>query len=68
MKEHKKENYKLHLRKVLKLKISYHNEDILLAISRALKHKVYESRAIENFLSLYARKKNDPELFPDKKG
>lgn len=57
-----KNSYLHHLRCVLSLKINYHVEDIVVAVRRALKHKVYESSAIENFLTLNAEKKNEVQL------
>lgn len=60
---HKPKNSFLHhLRSVLSLKVNYHVDDIIIAVRRALKHKVYESGAIENFLSLNAEKKNEVKL------
>ena len=55
-------SYLHHLRSVLSLKVNYHVDDIVIAVRRALKHKVYESSAIENFLSLNAKKKNEVQL------
>jgi len=57
-----KNSYLHHLRSVLSLKVNYHADDIIIAVRRALKHKVYESGAIENFLSLNAEKKNEVQL------
>ncbi len=51
-----------HLRAVLSLKVNYHVDDIIIAVRRALKHKVYESGAIENFLLFNAEKKNEVQL------
>jgi transposase len=63
IKKHKPASYRHHLRKVLSLKVNYHQQDIVLAVTRALKYKVYESSAIENFLDSYAEKKNEIRLF-----
>ncbi|HPM01427.1 MAG TPA: IS21 family transposase [Candidatus Cloacimonadota bacterium] len=61
--KHKPSSYRHHLRRVLGLKVNYHRQDIILAVARALKYKVYESGAIENFLDSYAEKKNEYRLF-----
>lgn len=60
---HKPSSYRHHLSRVLSLKVNYHQQDIILAVARALKHKVYESSAIENFLDSFAQKKNEYRLF-----
>ncbi len=64
MKQYKAKNYLHHLRQILSLKVNYHVDDIIIAVRRALKHKVYESAAIENFLSMNAVKKNEVRLLP----
>jgi transposase len=64
VKKHKSGSYQHHLRCVLRLKVNYHAEDIILAVRRALKYKVYESGAIENFLLVNAQKKNEVKLLP----
>lgn len=61
--KHKPSSYRTHLRRILSLKVNYHQQDIVLAVTRALKHKVYESGAIENFLDSHAEKKNEYRLF-----
>lgn len=61
--KHKPSSYRHHLIRVLGLKVNYHQRDIILAVARALKYKVYESGAIENFLDSYAEKKNEYRLF-----
>ena len=43
-----------HWRHLLSLKANYRVEDILAAVSRALKHHVYQSQAVENFLKINA--------------
>ena len=63
IKTHKPNSYRHHLRKVLSLKVNYHQQDIILAVARALKYKVFESSAIENFLDSHAEKKNEIRLF-----
>lgn len=55
--------YRTHLRRILSLKVNYHQQDIVRAVARALKHRVYESSAIENFLNAHAEKKNEYRLF-----
>lgn len=59
----KPSSYRHHLRRVLSLKVNYHQQDIIQAVARALKYKVYESGAIENFLDSHAEKKNEYRLF-----
>lgn len=66
VKKHKS-NYLHHLRHVLSLKVNYHKDDIILAVKRALQYRIYEAGAIENFLKVNARKKNEVKLFPNKK-
>ena len=64
VKTHKSVSFRYHLRKVLSLKAIYHQQDITLAVTRALRYKVYESGAIENFLIVNAQRKNEIGLFP----
>jgi len=64
VKKHKPVSFRHHLRNVLSLKVNYHRDDIIMAVRRALKYKVYEAGAIENFLSVNAGKKNEIILFP----
>lgn len=66
LKRHKPSSYTHHLRQILSLKVNYHVDDIMIAIRRAIQHRVYECSSIENFLSLNATKKNELRLFPDK--
>ena len=61
-----KSNYLHHLRQVLSLKVNYYKDDIIIALRRALKYKVYEAGAIENFLKVNAERKNEIKLLPDK--
>jgi hypothetical protein len=63
VKMHKDGSYQHHLRRVLSLKVNYQKDDILVAVSRALKFRVYESAAIENFLRVNAETKNEITLF-----
>lgn len=65
LKQHKS-NYLHHLRHVLGLKVNYHKDDIIIAVRRALKYKVYEAGAIENFLKVNAERKNEIKLLPVK--
>jgi hypothetical protein len=64
LKKHKPRNYHYHLRSILALKLYYEVEDILMAVERALKFRVFEARAIESFLATNAKKRNEPELMP----
>ena len=48
---HKPQSWSYHLRKLLALKVNYRVEDIMLAISRAVKYKVYDAATIEGFLN-----------------
>jgi len=63
IKQHKPITFRHHLRSVLSLKVNYHSDDIIMAVRRGLKHKVYEAGAIESFLEVNARKKNEIRLF-----
>jgi len=67
IKKHKPRNYHYHLRSILALKLYYDVEDILAAVERALKFRVFEARAIESFLTTNAQKRNEPELMPKNK-
>jgi hypothetical protein len=60
---HKVNSFRHHLSRILQLKVTYQKEDILMAVSRALKYKVYESSSIENFLHVNAEKINEITLF-----
>lgn len=63
IKMHKHSSFRHHLSRILQLKADYQKEDILMAVGRALKYKVYESSSIENFLCVNADKKNEITLF-----
>jgi transposase len=63
VKMYKSNSFRHHLSRILQLKVTYQKEDILVAVSRALKYKVYESSSIENFLHVNAEKKNEITLF-----
>lgn len=60
---HNPASHRHHLCRVLELRVNYHQQDIILAVARALRYKVYESGAIETFLESYAQKKNEYRLF-----
>jgi len=66
LKQHKS-TYLHHLKHIVSLTVNYHQADVLLAVSRALRFKVYESGAIENFLKVNATKRNEIEVLPHKK-
>lgn len=59
IKRQKPGNYMYHWRHILSLKASYRAEDIIVAVRRALKYRVYEARAIENFLQVNAEKRSE---------
>lgn len=65
VKKHKS-NYAHHLQGLLQLKINYHADDILIAVRRALQYRIYDIRAIENFLSLHAVTKHAIKILPQK--
>ena len=50
IKQHKSKSWGHHLRNLLALKINYQVEDILVAVQRAQKHKVYDIGSIKRFL------------------
>jgi transposase len=66
IKKHKPGSYRSHLRRVLSLKVNYHSDDIIMAVRRGLKYKVYDAGSIENFLAVNATKKYELRLFPNK--
>jgi hypothetical protein len=51
VKRHKPESWRYHLRSLLALRVNYRTEDIMFAVRRALKYKVFESGTIEGFLA-----------------
>ena len=67
LKKHKPNSLRHHLLRVLSLRATYQKQDILIAVARGLKYKVYESSAIENFLSVNADKKNEITLYSQKR-
>jgi hypothetical protein len=66
LKKHKPNSVRHHLLRVLSLRASYQTQDIVTAVARGLKYKVYESGAIENFLRINAQQKNEMTLLPKK--
>lgn len=50
VKRHKPGSWRYHLRGLLALKVNYRTEDILIAIRRAQKYKVFDSGTVERFL------------------
>lgn len=64
IKRHKASSYTHHLRQILSMKVNYHVDDIMIAIRRAMQHRIYDSASIENFLELNATKKNELRLRP----
>jgi transposase len=67
LKKNKPETYRHHLRRLLSFKVNYHVQDIILAVKRALKYKIYDSSSIESFLAVNASKKDEIKLFPNNK-
>ena len=51
VKRHKPGSWRHHLKSLLAMKVNYRVEDILVAIRRAQQYKVFESGAIERFLT-----------------
>jgi transposase len=66
IKKHKPGNYLYHLRHILALRYYYYPADILRAVERAVKYRVFDSSAIENFLAVNMKKRNEPEIMPPK--
>lgn len=50
VKRHKPHSWGYHLRRLLALKINYHIDDIMVAVDRAQKYRVYEAGDVEGFL------------------
>ena len=65
VKKIKSGSYRHHLRHILSLKANYRSEDIIAAVKRALKFRVFEAKAIDNFLKMNAEKKSEI-TFPPK--
>jgi hypothetical protein len=51
VKRHKPGSWRHHLKSLLAMKVNYRVEDILVAVRRAQQYKVFESGAIERFLT-----------------
>jgi hypothetical protein len=62
LKIQKPKHYHYQLRNILALKMNYEIHDIVIAVKRALKYKVLDARAIENFLDVNAEKKHELKL------
>ena len=50
VKQYKRKSWGHHLRRLLALKVNYRTEDILVAVRRARKYKVFDAGTIESFL------------------
>jgi len=50
IKQYKGKSWGHHLRRLLALKVNYRTEDIMVAVRRAMKYKVFDAGTIENFL------------------
>ncbi len=50
LKQHNPTTYRYHWQRLISLKAHYRADDILRAVARALKYRVYEAQAVENFL------------------
>ena len=59
LKKHHPTSYLHHLSHILSLRVNYNVQDILIAVARAIKYKVFESGSIENFLNNHAEKRNE---------
>jgi len=55
----KPSTYLHHWRHILSLKANYQTDDIMVAVKRALKFRVYEAQAVVNFLKMNAEKKSE---------
>lgn len=64
VKKYKEAHYLNHLRGVLSMKAEYYPEDIIIAVQRALRYKIYEASSIANFLKINAQRKNEMSQFP----
>lgn len=62
LKKHHPTSYLHHLSHILSLRVNYNVQDILLAVARAIKYKVFEAGSIENFLNNHADKRNETKL------
>lgn len=59
LKKQKAGTYLHHCRQILSLKANYLSDDIIVAVKRALRYRVFGSQAIENFLKVNAEKKSE---------
>ncbi len=66
VKKHKPGSWRHHLKKVVALKVSFHSQDLVRAVQRAINYKVYDAASIENFLQNHAQKKNEVMQWPSK--
>jgi hypothetical protein len=66
LQKYKPNSVRHHLLRVLSFKVTYKKEDIIAAVARALKYKVYASSSIESFLNVNAKTKDDLTLFSQK--
>jgi transposase len=64
VKKHKPSDYLHHLKQILSMKAEYYPDDIIMAVNRALRYKIYEASSIANFLTVNAQKKSEIRLFP----
>ena len=51
VKRHKPSSWRHHLKSLLAMKVNYRVDDIMVAVRRAQRYKVFESGAIERFLT-----------------
>lgn len=66
LQKYKPNSVRHHVLRVLSFKVTYKKEDIITAVARALKYKVYASSSIESFLNVNAKAKDDLTLFSQK--
>lgn len=59
LKTRKPKGYLYHWRHILALKAVYRVEDIIMAVKRALKYRIFEAQAIEKFLQVNAEKRSE---------
>lgn len=55
IKQHKRRSWRSHLTRLLALKVNYQVEDIVLAVRRAWKYKIFDCGSIETFLKNNAK-------------
>ena len=66
VKRHKPESWRYHLRSLLTLRVNYRTEDIMFAVRRAMKYKVFESGTVEGFLENNSDPRYSIRLFKPK--